>query len=74
MKNHAISALAKQADELSVSIKRTEGFALEYEAKARTYRSHEAEYRRALSQTEAAIEAIRAAERQIALYGRVVVK
>lgn len=74
MKNHAISTLSKQASDLSAQVARDAAQAAEYEKHARIYRAAEAEGRRCLAQTDAAIEAIRAAERRAAIYGREVVR
>lgn len=70
--NAAINALKKRAEDLLADVKRDEAIAVDYEKRAREYRTSEKAHREALAQTLDAIKQLEARQRQIALYGRVV--
>lgn len=72
MNNPAISVLRKKMEDYRDGLRRSVRAAEENEALAKKYRGDEAAYLSVIKQTERAIKQIEAAERQIALYGRVV--
>lgn len=72
MNNPAISVLRKKMEDYRDGLRRSVKSAEDAEARAKACRRDEAAYLAVIEQTERAIKQIEAAERQIALYGRVV--